>query len=139
MDLILRRTQYRPDGIFGILSDEYENEIAITLEHAYYDLQTNAYVPKIRSGNYQCIKGMHRLHTKPVPFETYQVMDVEGHSNILFHWGNSNSDSDGCILLGEKIMDIGLRPQMISNSRVTFKKFIDFEAGAESFWLLVFA
>jgi hypothetical protein len=33
-------------------------------------------------------------------FETFEILGVPGHTGILFHWGNWNKDSDGCLCLG---------------------------------------
>ena len=137
MDLYLVRKQYREDGVFGVLQDFFANEIALTLEHSYPGVQPGTYRAKIPAGNYTCVLGSHRLEGMAHPFSTYQVMDVPGHSNILFHWGNYNSDSDGCVLLGESIGNIGNRPQMITNSKKTFEKFMELQKGNISFKLIV--
>ncbi len=135
--MILVRQQYRDDGIFGFLTDVYGEEVAMTLEHAYPGANDDQYRSKIPLGNYTCIRGLHRLHNMDKPFTTFEITDVKGHTNILFHWGNYNQDSDGCILLGETILGIGRRPQMITNSRTTFQKFMDLQSDALMFNLIV--
>lgn len=139
MNVFLHRTQFREDGIFGTLFDELDNEIAMTLEHAYprSDVRGPEFTPKIPPGNYDCIRGNHYLHGMDAAFSTFEVTGVEGHSNLLFHWGNFNNDSEGCILLGENIAEVGQRPQMVTNSRKTFQKFMDLQDGIFLFTLTI--
>lgn len=136
MNLTLVRIQYRDDGVFGFLMDENEQEVAITLEHSYPGINT-PFRAKIPLGKYVCKRGLHILHSMGSPFETFQVMDVPGHTNILFHWGNYNPDSEGCILLGESVVENGSRPQMITNSRATFHNFMVLQAGIDVFEFIV--
>lgn len=125
MDLKLIRKDCKEDGIFGVLLDEQGNQIAVTAEHAYNAL------PKLPQGVYTCKRGHHVLHSGPV--ETFEVLDVPGHSGILLHVGNyPQKDSDGCILLGEERVG-----DMITNSRETFEKFLQLQSGVDSFMLTV--
>ena len=39
--------------------------------------------------------------------DTFEVIDVDGRSHILFHKGNLDDDSHGCILVGEKYGNLG--------------------------------
>lgn len=137
MDLILIRESYRDDGIFGRLTDVFGEQIAMTLEHSYPGINEDNYRAKIPLGNYVCIRGIHQLHSMIAPFTTFEITNIKGHSNILFHWGNYNDDSDGCVLLGEEIMGVGRRPQGITNSRATFQKFMSLQDGALLFNLIV--
>lgn len=122
MDLKINRTQYRSDGIFGEMSDSNGKVIAYTLEHAY--LQDNgSYAPKVPVGIYTCKRGEHRLHGMVNDFTTFEITNVPNHTNILFHWGNWNNDSDGCCLLGAAIVPSS-KGQMITNSKVIFQEFM---------------
>src|SRR5882757_797524 len=96
--LTLTRKDFRSDGIFSELTDEKGNFIAVTLEHSYNNK------PKLYNGTFQCVKGIHKLHDG-IPFEAYEVTGVSGHIGILFHIGNFNNDSDGCILLGVDVRE----------------------------------
>lgn len=135
MIMTLTRDMYRPDGIFGELHDEDANRIAVTLEHAFQDMYVN-YLPKIPKGTYTCVRGLHRLNGMRGDFETFEVTGVAGHSGLLFHWGNYQSDSSGCILLGEQINGEEGH-DMVTNSRATFAKFMALLKGIDSFELLV--
>lgn len=134
MDLYLKRTDYRPDGIFGeITSPDFT---CYTLEHAYAN-NGHGFQPKVPSGTYTCVRGTHKLEHGP-SFETFEVTGVEGHSGILFHVGNVNGDSDGCILLGLNIItgsEDGM--QTIHASREAFNKFINVQAGVDSFTIVI--
>lgn len=135
MDLVLKRTSYRSDGIFGELSTSDGKLIAHTLEHAYSD-GTGGWAPKIPDGQWTCQRGPHRLHGMTNDFITFEIMNVPGHDNLLFHWGNYNKDSEGCVLLGELETSTG-GVHMVTNSRSTFAKFMAWQAGLNSFSLSV--
>lgn len=138
MDLTLARSAYRLDGVFGELYETNSNDkIAVTCEHAYTD-DLGGYYPKILPGEYLCKRGIHQLKNMPRPFETFQIMNVPNHTQILFHVGNWHFDSDGCVLLGSDIAPSS-RGQMITNSRMTFDKFMLLQSGLEFFQLKVLA
>src|SRR4051812_34647731 len=98
MNLKLVRKEFRQDGIFSELYDEQDNLIAHTLEHAYLlggkgpGEEGYTYIPKIPNGTFTCQRGPHRLHGMDHDFETFEITGVEGHDNLLFHWGNYNKD-----------------------------------------------
>lgn len=122
--------EYRDDGIFSELRDETGKVIAHTLEHSY-DKK-----PKVELGAYKCVRGPHRLHGMVSDFETFEITGVQGHTGVLFHWGNWNDDSNGCVLLGEGIA-ASQKGQMVTNSRKTFQEFMDMLEGQNSFTLMV--
>jgi hypothetical protein len=135
MDLTLKRNDYTPEGIFSTLTDESGAVIAITLDHAYDSGHGDgSYQPKLRPGTYSCIRGTHRLHNMTHDFETFEITGVKGHTNILFHAGNFNKDSDGCVLLGNE-----RHGDMIMNSKVTFSYFMSLQEGVDQFTLTVIA
>lgn len=137
MDLILTRTDYREDGIFSVLTDENGKEIAITLEHAYpYDNQGD-FAPKLQPGQYECVRGPHRLHGMTSDFETFEITGVVGHDNILFHAGNYNADSEGCVLVGMVICETDDGSWMITHSKNTFAALMALQQGVDSFNLTV--
>jgi len=136
MNLTLKRTDNREDGIFGVLTEtDSGKQVAVTLEHSYDSgLGNGSYAPKVPPGIYKCARGMHKLHNMRQPFETFEVMGVKGHKGILFHVGNWNNDSEGCILVGH---GYGGDPRMISQSRMTFSKFMALQHGINEFTLIV--
>src|SRR5689334_19296677 len=102
MDLILVRKKIGADGVFGeLLNARNDESLFVTLEHAYPS--EDGFWAKIPKGEYLCKRGVHQLHSSQ-PFTTFEVMDVPNRYGILIHWGNWNSDSNGCILLGIDIL-----------------------------------
>jgi hypothetical protein len=131
VNLTLVRDTFTDKGIFGILTGDGFS--CVTLEHAYpMPLEhSQAFEPKLQDGSYTCVRGIHRL-SNLIDFETFEITGVLGHSDILFHKGNYNADSEGCVLLGEKVIS-----DSITNSLVTFNKFLDFQQGCDTFQLVV--
>jgi len=138
MKLILRRRDYRVDGVFGELSDDEGKHLCFTLERSYADLNAlEAISPKLPAGEYKCVKGMHRLSGMAEEFETFEVMNVPGHWGILFHVGNYNEDSEGCILVGEGLGRRYKNGVMLTNSKKAFAKLMALLKDVEQFTLLV--
>lgn len=129
MNLTLTRLQFREDGIFSRLDQEDGAPFCVTLEHSF------SLKPKIPSGVYKCVRGIHSL-VKRGPFETFEITGVAGHAGLLFHPGNFNGDSEGCILVGEEIV-MGKVGQMVTNSDETFQSFMVLQVGIRGFQLTV--
>lgn len=129
--MILTRIKFNADGILGRLLDADYMQVAATLEHSYDGK------PKLQAGGYRCVRGWHSLPYHPEPFETFEVTQVPGHTGILFHTGNWNEDSNGCILLGQAALTDADGRSMVTESRVTFKRFMLDLDGVESFSLMV--
>jgi Family of unknown function (DUF5675) len=130
MHLVLQRILKGPDGIFGGLNDEDDKQISVTLERAY--MTGGQWTPKIPAGVYDCLRGHHALENG-VLFETFEVKGVEGHTGLLFHPGNFDSDSKGCILLGETIKLMDHNTHIITDSRAAFQHFLYLQRGLDSF------
>ncbi len=130
MDLSLVRLQFREDGIFGSLREPNGDELAVTLEHAYFDGAD--YCPKLPDGNYLC----RRRFSPKFKIELFEILNVPQHDFIEFHVGNYNRDSDGCVLVGRTIIPVG-NIQAISASRFTFEDLMDFLDGINEFNLVV--
>jgi len=52
---------------------------------------------RIPEGRYRCVPYSGTKHK-----DVYEVTNVPGRKAILFHMGNFESDTEGCILLGEE-------------------------------------
>ena len=152
MNLKSKRTMYRPDGIFSVVSDAASGApFMVVLEHAYHcdDPEVaNAkaaypgqeWIPKIPPGNFDCRRGEHRLEGMEEPFVTFEITGVAGHTNLLYHWGNFNRNSDGCNLTGEAFVEgaEGLpHEEMVTKSRETFARFMAAQTGLDNFQLTV--
>lgn len=134
MNLVLSRLHCRSDGIFGTLSSP-NGVLAVTLEHAYPVMST--YIPKIPVGTYSCVRGLHKLEGMDRPFDTFEITGVPGHTNLLFHAGNYNRDSEGCVLLGTSMFSNDFQSWMIRESRLAFCKFLDLQSVVNEFTLRV--
>jgi hypothetical protein len=131
MDLQLKRTKITNNGVFGELQDINGIHIAYTLEHAYLQPDGN-FAAKIPTGTYMCQLGSHQLAHMTHTFQTYEIMNIPNHFNILFHSGNTETDSSGCVLLGEDQDEYG-----VLNSRLAFNKFMLLQNNVSQFQLVV--
>lgn len=136
MNFTLKRTSATKFGVFGQLEfDGTEELYCMTLEHAYPG-SNGTFVPKIPTGIYRCVKGSHQLHSMDKPFIAFELQDVPGHSNILIHMGNYNSDSEGCILVGKKPAQCE-QGRMIASSVEQFKSFMQLQSACSEFMLTI--
>ena len=69
-------------------------------------------------------------------YDTYEITGVDGHDLLKFHWGNWETDSTGCILLGRRFGEPQGKPG-IFESRVGFEEFMRRTGGRPSFELEV--
>lgn len=138
MNLKLIREEFRDDGVFGELVDENDRRVAVTLERAYLSGNGNgSYTAKLKPGTYTCVRGTHKL-TNMIPFTTFEVEGVKGHDNILFHPGNYNKDSSGCVLVGTARTRIGnSKDEMITASKAAFNRFMTIQKDVNTFILTV--
>jgi hypothetical protein len=113
---LLERLTERGDATGGMLSEPGGGDICATLEDAYHD-------PKIH-GKTRIWAGLYRLgfHT-PSHFDAVyrarlaahgiryrgmiQIRDVEAFEWVLVHCGNVVADTDGCVLVGERVAAAG--------------------------------
>ncbi len=126
MDMQLFTVDCKETGISGDLAGE--GLLLVTLEHAYPD--GRGWAAKLPPGTYTCVRGQHQLHSGPI--ETFEVTGVPGHTGILFHIGNTQADSEGCILLG-----LRRGGDSIYESRKAFAQFMELQKDCDSFTLVV--
>lgn len=132
----LRRIAESPDGTFGRM--EVSETVFHTLEEEGLENQRN--VSRIPAGTYLCRRTVYHRHG----YETFEVTGVPDRDRVLFHIGNTEEDTDGCILLG---LDSGLlevvdedtgeltRKIGVYHSRVAFRMFMQFLSGVDEFEL----
>ena len=79
-----------PAGCFSVLL--WKNiPFAVSVEHTFEDGQ-----PIIKAGTYQCLRSYYYKGCYP----TFEIK-VPGHNRILFHRGNTEADSQGCVCVAE--------------------------------------
>lgn len=134
----LYRYEHGANGIFGSLTYDAGLPFCSTLEHAYAQ-PDGSFLSKISDGVYNCVRGTHQLEGMKAPFQTFKIMQVpdvsnpgQFHTDILFHVGNTNADSAGCVLLGS-----GRTASMILQSQLTFNNFMKLMDDIDSFQLTV--
>jgi len=114
-------------GVFGALTI---NGQAFCVSLELPDRNNKVNVSCIPAGRYAC----RRFHSRRFG-ETFQIMDVDGRSWILFHAGNTVDDSRGCVLLGQywgKLRGDRER-RAVLNSGKTFRAFMARMAGVDIF------
>jgi hypothetical protein len=138
-DLELVRVAVAPEGAFGVLLVDGVPAGPVTLERTYPIDELNPrgvqYV-KIPAGQYPCV----RTYFQRGHYETYEVTQVTGHTRLLFHCGNSEMDTEGCILVGQRFGKTlaWQQPQPgVLESRLAFGEFMRLAGGTETFTLTV--
>lgn len=129
MNMVLKRQDAGPTGVFSTLQPErLPNPVFYTVEHSY---QTGlVWLPKLPPGLYVCKRGMHQLHSGPI--ETFEITNVPGHTGVLFHPGNKESASEGCVCLG-----MSRQGDAVLESRRAFDWLMSMQQGLSSFMLTV--
>ena len=111
-NLKIIRLEQSDAGALGVLLIE-GNIFCITLEPDAFD-PVKYQIPQ---GVYE-VKRFHGYKWK----DTFEIR-VEGHTALLFHAGNIEQDSEGCILLGRNAGRLK-KDRAILNSGNTFKRFM---------------
>lgn len=128
MNMTLKRVVVLPDGAFGVLLCD-GIPFAVTLEHTYLNAGTIS--TKIGNGEFH----VTRSRFNKGGYDTFEI-EVPGHSRILFHKGNSNLDSDGCVLVGEQFGVLHGKPAILQSGEA-FKEFLILTADHDAFQLTV--
>ena len=123
---LLRLTKDADSPTFGVLLND-SIPFALTLERAWLENMPN--VSCIPAGTYKAIR-----HVSPKFGETFWVQDVPGRASILFHKGNIDDDSHGCILVGESFSHV-LGEAGITGSKEGFGEFMRILEGKREFQL----
>ncbi len=89
-------------------------------------LENRKWVSCIPEGIYIC-----KRKISPRFGETFEVTNVPDRTHIVFHWGNWERDTLGCILVGRNTD----YKHMITHSRLAFGDFMEHLTGIEEFEL----
>lgn len=125
----LKRLSTFEDGTFGVLLDD-KIPFAVTLEKQWKD--NKRFISCIPNGNYLC-----KRVVSPKFGEVFQVMDVPNRGNILFHKGNLEADTEGCILIGEQFETLNGRTAILQSGK-GFTEFMDRLKDINAFELKVY-
>lgn len=101
----LHRLAFVQEGAFGVL---LSNGIpfAVTLQPTDQDLKT-----KIPPGSWRCTRSFFYRGGYP----SFEIL-VPGHSRLLFHRGNLEDDSDGCVLVAESFGQLRGRAAVLDSA-----------------------
>ena len=125
--ITLKRISTNSEGTYGVLlSDTYP--FAVTLELPWKDNLRN--VSCIPAGMYLC----QRIRS-PRFGETFDI-PVAGRSHILFHTGNWDTDTEGCILVGEQFEYLNGK-MAVAVSHKGFDEFMSILDGKQEFHLTI--
>lgn len=128
MILKLKRTQHLPTATLGQLTfDDIKTDAIYTLENPKRKTDKDSRIP---AGTYTC-----KPYSGTKYKDVYEVTNVPNRTAILFHWGNTEKDTLGCILLGNKIGKIGSEPAILE-SKKCFERFRSL-VGKNSFTLII--
>ena len=117
MKLILIIHARRADYTIGRLEDENGKKICDTLEPTWRDYRGGELkIPKksaIPEGSYRVVVTKSQRFRKYLPL----LVGVPGFEGVRIHSGNTNNDTEGCILVGQN-----LQVGKVLWSRITLEK-----------------
>lgn len=115
IEVLIRRAWADSRATLGMLTIKgVQHDPIFTLENPQRETSIDSRIP---GGFYRC-EPFNGAKYKDV----YEIKDVPGRTNILFHWGNFEKDTLGCILIGNQAGIISGMPAVL-NSVVTFQEF----------------
>ena len=123
MELVLKRYNFGEKSTLGklfvggvffcyVLEDkvrEIENEPV-----AKWKIPSQTAIPR---GQYKVIIDFSSHFGTELP----HILDVPGFDGVRIHWGNTDIDTEGCLLVGSSVVN----EDFISNSRATFNHLFD--------------
>lgn len=115
-------------GTFGCMKIN-DTLFCVTLEPP--DLTNKKYISSIPEQQYTCKKIISSAYG-----ETFQIMNVPGRTQVLFHPGNTKSNTQGCILLGQYWGKLK-GDRAVLNSGQTFRTFMHLLDGYDCFKLTI--
>jgi hypothetical protein len=92
--ILLSRSEHTGHGVFGALAIPAAPMLLVTAEDDWLDnARGRSCIP---AGDYVLERTIYYRHG----YETFEVVGVPGRSRILIHPGNTEEDTEGCILVG---------------------------------------
>ncbi len=105
----ISRVGYTINGTFGVLLGEDGYPVCVTLENPWKE--NKPAISCIPAGSYQVMPV-----NSPKFGPTWEVIDVEGRTHILFHKGNTHMDTHGCILVGTRYGQLSGIPAVLESN-----------------------
>lgn len=103
--LTRNRAQSGPQGTFGSITDEDNNQLCVTCERP----PTGEH-PCVQEGTFE-----FNLYESPTKGQVWITQDVPGRTNIEIHAGNDENDSLGCILVGDRFGTVDDLPAVLDS------------------------
>ena len=132
MKLILTRHARRADYTIGRLEDENGKKICDTLEPTWRDYKGGELkIPKksaIPECTYRVVVTKSRRFQKYLPL----LVGVPGFEGVRIHSGNTNKDTEGCILVGHN-----LQVGKVLWSRITLEKLMKLIENEKEIFLII--
>lgn len=135
MRVKIQRIAHLKDATIGTLTvhDDLEELDSVTHEPIYTlenPKRKTKVDDRIDAGIYECAPYSGTKYKN-----VYLVKDVPGRSAILLHWGNTQLDTEGCILLGNRIGELKGLPAVLESKKCfeRFRKIV----GRNEFTLIV--
>lgn len=125
---LIRLEENEDYGTFGILKI---NKVLFCCTLEPGDFENEPRKGSIPAQQYLCRRYMSSRHG-----ETFIVHNVPDRTGILFHAGNTIADTIGCIVLGQ-YFDKLRGDRAVLNSGNTFRAFLDYMTGYDSFHLTI--
>ena len=128
MELKLKRVADNEDATFGVLIN-CNIPFAVTLEPAWEDNKKG--ISCIPSGPYSC-----KRVKSPKFGDTFEILDVEERTHILFHKGNSERNTQGCVLIAEEFGRLNGKAAVLASGR-GFTEFMSILKEVDEFELII--
>lgn len=125
MILTLHTVAVRPDGCFSVLLWDGV-PFAVSVERTFDDG-----LPIIGNGAYTCRRDFYHKGA----YETFEII-VPGHDRILFHKGNVEAQSLGCILVAESFGKLEAHTAVLQSS-IGFGELMALTKGLDQFLMEV--
>lgn len=113
------------DGLFSVLM-WLGVPFAVSVERTFDD---GGFI--IKAGTYRCVRSFYYKGG----YQTFEII-VEGHTRILFHKGNIEEHSLGCVIVAESFGVFGGKTAVLDASH-GFSELMQLSAGLQEFPMIV--
>jgi hypothetical protein len=115
MNVTLKRTHHLPEATLGqLFIEDVTTDPIYTLENPLRETNLDNRIP---AGTYQCKPYSSAKHP-----DVYEITNVPNRTAILIHTGNVEKDTQGCILIGNRIGALNGEPAILESKRC-FERF----------------